>query len=545
MFLPDIPLLDATNTNNADVTKNSNYINILRFSRKDVLDGLNKLKVSNSVGPDGIPATILKNLKDSFVSPLCHIFNLSLKTGCYPLQWKVSRVTPIPKTSNKTAVEEYRPIAILSSSAKVFENVLHKLIYAQVEKYLSNAQHGFRRRRSVESNLLTLTEYISSQLDRGQQVDVLYFDFRKAFDRINNDILLAKLNSIGVCPNLLRLLADYLRDRQQYVRLGIYESNTYHTRSGVSQGSILGPLLFLLMINDLPEVPQHAECLLYADDLKLYACVNSISDCEAIQRDIDLVNDWGNANKMEFNPSKCYVMTFGRKRHPITFDYKINGSSISRSSTMRDLGVVFDQKLTFHDHIATVAKESFKRLGFVLRNSRDFKNTHVIRLLYSTLVRSKLEASSCIWNPHEASYSLLLEKVQKKFLRFLYKSSLGYYPYMYPTKYLCGCLGYNMLETRRAFGQLYIMLKICRGIIDAPDLHNELMRLHAPTNYLRARRHRPLSVPACRTVARASSPIPRVLSALNGLLETYPDCELFINDFKTVQRLCLSFCENV
>ncbi|PZC70519.1 hypothetical protein B5X24_HaOG215757 [Helicoverpa armigera] len=432
--------------------------------------------------------------------------------------------------------EGFHEVSVSKSDSIVPPDAYHPPLEAEVEKHLSNAQHGFRRKRSVETNLLTLTEYISAQLDKRKQVDVLYFDFRKAFDRVNNDILLTKLHAIGFCPNLLRLLADYLRDRQQYVRLGIYESGTYHTRSGVSQGSILGPLLFLLMVNDLPEVSQFAKCLLYADDLKLYACVDTVSDCEAIQRDIDLVYDWSVHNKMEFNSSKCFVMTFGRKQHPITFEYKINGSIVTRSSTMKDLGVVFDQKLTFHDHITTVAKESFKRLGFVLRNSRDFQHKHVIKLLYSTLVRSKLEASSCVWNPHEASYALLLEKVQKKFLRFLYKFSLGYYPYLYPTKYLIGCLGYNMLGTRRAYDQLIIMLKINRGITDAPDLHNELIRLYAPNNYLRARKHRLLAVPVCRTVARASSPIPRVLSALNSLMETFPDCDLFTDEPYIVKK---------
>ncbi|KAF9797199.1 hypothetical protein SFRURICE_006181 [Spodoptera frugiperda] len=214
VFLPDIPILNVTNIETSDISKNSNYINIFQFSSKDVLDGLNKLKVSSSVGPDSMPPTILKHLKYSFISTLCHIFNLSLKTGFYPIQWKVSRVTPIPKTSDKTT-------------------------------------------------------------------------------------------------------------------------------------------------------------------------------------------------------------------------------------------------------------------------------------------------------------------------------------------YLVGCLGFNMLDTRRTFNQLHIALKIYRGIIDAPDLHNELVRLYAPNNYIRARRHRLLSVPACRTVARASSPIPRVLSALNSLMEAYPDCDLFVDDLKTIKRVCLSFCESL
>ena len=537
-------LLNAACVNNHETYSNSNYINIFQFSLDDVQYGINKLKPRSSVGPDSIPPFILKHFKQLFSTPLCHIFNMSLAEGVYPYHWKISRVTPIPKTTDKSAVEGYRPIAILSSPAKIFENVLHKLIYSQVEKYLCNYQHGFRCKRSVNTNLLTITEYISKHLDNKRQVDVLYFDFCKAFDRVNNDILLLKLSAIGFCPNLLRLLADYLRDRQQFVRLGIYVSRPYHTRSGVSQGSILGPLLFLLMVNDLPSSAKFAECLLYADDLKLYSVVGTVSDCEAVQNDINAIYEWGVQNKMEFNVSKCYVMTFGRMRHPIDFEYKLNGTIITRSTNMKDLGVTFDQKLTFHDHVSAVAKESFKRLGFVLRNARDFRNEQVIRLLYSTLVRTKLEASSSVWNPHEAKYALLLEKVQKAFLRFLYGRTRGYYPYLYPTKFLLGCLGYHMLETRRACDQIGVMLKICRGITDAPDIHNELIRLHTPDNYLRGRRHQLLSLPSRRTAARAASPVPRVLTALNKLVEANLDCDLFADKFVDLMVKCLHFCES-
>lgn len=456
----------------------------------------------------------------------------------------MSRVTPIPKTSCKLAVENYRPIAILSSPAKIFENILHKLIYLQVEKLLCNAQHGFRGKRSVNTNLLTLVEYISLQLDKGRQVDVLYFDFRKAFDRVNNDILLAKLSALGFTPSLLQLLADYLRDRQQYVRLGIYESSPYHTRSGVSQGSVLGPLLFLLMVNDLPRVLRHAECLLYADDLKLYTVIRSLPDCLALQQDIDAVHQWSINNKMEFNPAKCSAMTFGRMWHPIAFDYNISGKTIARSLVIKDLGVTFDQKLTFHEHISILAKESFRRLGFVLRNARDFNSVHVIRLLFSALVRSKLESSSCVWNPHEVTYALLLEKVQKAFLRYLYKRIAGYYPFMYPTKFLLGHLGYNSLETRRAYDQIGTAFKIFRNTIDAPDLSDRLLRLYVPNSFLRGRRHRLLAVPSSRTVARANSPLPRTLTVINKLLAAYPDCDIFADEWKDLKLLCLRFCEN-
>lgn len=468
---------------------------------------------------------------------------MALRSGVYPSQWKLSRVTPIPKSSNKSLVEGYRPIAILSSSAKIFESVLHRLIYAQVEQLLCNEQHGFRSKKSVNTNLLTLVDYISERLDKRQQVDVLYFDFRKAFDRVDNDILLAKLCSLGFTPALLRLLADYLRDRQQLVRIGLYESRPYHTRSGVSQGSVLGPLLFLLMVNDLPKVISNGKCLFYADDLKIYAEINSDACCLGLQRDVDAIYEWSLRNKMELNLSKCYVMSFGRMRHPIYFSYKINDHGVVRTTAMKDLGVTFDRKLTFHDHITSLARECFRRLGFVLRNSRDFASDGVIRVLYSALVRTKLETSACVWNPHESTYALILEKVQKAFLRSLYKWVHGYYPFMYPTKFLLGCLGYNSLEVRRANDQLITACKILRGRINSSELNSELCRLYTPNNYCRIRRHNLFVVPYSRTIARAQSPLPRTLSALNSLLQTYPETDLFADGWREILLVCLRFCE--
>ncbi|XP_045455333.1 uncharacterized protein LOC123665015 [Melitaea cinxia] len=416
-------------------------------------------------------------------------------------------------------------------------------IYKQVEPFLCNEQHGFRRRRSVNTNLLTIVDYISKTLDHGGQVDVLYFDFRRAFDRVNNDVLLEKLSDVGLTPGLLKFIADYLRDRQQYVRLGIYESQPYHTRSGVSQGSILGPLLFILMINDIPTVIKHAKCLLYADDLKLFMEIRTEEDCLLLQRDIDSVFQWSVDNKMEFNPLKCSAMTFSRVRRPVKFDYKLDKDTIARPDTSKDLGVTFDSRLTFHDHITAVAKESFRRLGFVLRNAKEFKNTTVIKIIFGALVRAKLEASACVWNPHETKYALMLEKVQKAFLRYLYKRMFGYYPNMYPTKFLLGILGYNSLEVRRLRDQLAIMCKILRGLVDAPDLHEELCRFFAPIKYLRNRKHSLFAVPMCRTVARSRSPIPRSLTAFNALLDADPHCDLFADGWKMILSECLRYCE--
>ncbi|KAJ8704700.1 hypothetical protein PYW07_011888 [Mythimna separata] len=246
---------------------------------------------------------------------------------------------------------------------------------------------------------------------------------------------------------------------------------------------------------------------------------------------------------MEFNKSKCYVMSFGRMRHPVNFPYKLNGDAITRTDSMKDLGVTFDRKLTFHDHTTSTAKESFRRLGFVLRNCRDFHNPHVIKLVFGALVRSKLESSACVWNPFEKQYVLALEKVQKAFLRYLYKHLYGFYPYLYPTKFLLGCLNFNSLEVRRSCDQMTVVIKILRGIIDDPDLHNEILKLFVPDNYCRGRKHRLLAVPPSRTIAHSKSPIPRTLAAINALLNSNAGIDMFADEWKTIMVECLNFCE--
>ncbi|KAF9813309.1 hypothetical protein SFRURICE_015791, partial [Spodoptera frugiperda] len=235
-------------------------------------------------------------------------------------------------------------------------------------------------------------------------------------------------------------------------------------------------------------------CLLYADDLKIFTEIRTESDCVALQDDVNAIFEWGRDNKMEFNLSKCRVVTFGRMRRPINTDYKLGDSIIERAFNIKDLGVTFDQKLTFHDHMVAVARDSFRRLGFVLRNARDFHSQHVIKLLYNTFVRSKLESSAAVWNPHESTYELLLEK-------------------------------------------------IIHGHIDAPDLHNEFLRIFAPDNYCRNRKHQLFAIPSCRTVSRAKSSLPRTMKLLNRFLDSKPECDVFSSERRLFLSECLKFCE--
>lgn len=477
--------------------------------------------------------------------PLAHIFNLSLQTGAYPSEWKLSRVSPIPKGRDRSTVESYRPIAVLSAAAKVFERVLHSKITNQVAPFLADSQHGFRCNRSVNTNLLTVTDIISRNLDRGKQVDIVYFDFTKAFDKVDNDVLLLKLCSLGFSPTLLKLFKNYLSGRKQFVRYGGYVSDQYHTRSGVSQGSILGPLLFIIMINDLESVVKYSRCILYADDLKLVHTVESSANCSELQDDIDAVLEWSANNKLLFNISKCCTMSFTRSLHPFLAAYTMGADVIPRVSEVRDLGVLFDPQLSFNAHISELAVETYRRLGFVMRNARDFHDVGTIKVLYFALVRSKIEVSSIVWSPHEACYTLLLEKVQKAFLRFLYKRMFGCYPFMFPTKFLLGVLGLNSLETRRAHNTLLFMIRILRGETDCHELVSTSFRLYVPDKYLRARSHPLLAMQATRTAAHRFSPLNRASRILWALLDMAPHLDIFADKLSAISNACLAFCEKV
>lgn len=548
VFLPDVPRLDGNYTSNSGRGCYANLVNISNIAEADVEAGIKRLKPNSSLGPDCLPAYIVKGCADHLKAPLVHIFNLSLCTGTYPHQWKVTRVKPIPKSSDVSDVENSRPIAILSTLAKLFESILHRLISPQIKPFLSDSQHGFRANRSVSSNLLILVDTISEQLDRGAQVDVLYFDFKKAFDRVDNDVLLTKLDDIGFSPKLIKFFASYLRDRKQYVQHGIFISSQYHTRSGVSQGSILGPLLFGIMINDLESSVRFAKCLLYADDLKLVYRVGHEQDCHDLQEDISSVYRWSVKNKLEFNDAKCQVCSFGRSSTPILNKYMIGSVGVERVFSVKDLGVVFDTRLTFHEHIRTLATDCFQRLGFVIRNVKGFHDVNTIKLVYTALVRSKLESSSIIWSPYESTYALLLEKVQKAFLRFLYKKSYGYYPFLYPTQFLLGALGLNSLEVRRNHSLLMTACRILRGESDCTELVARLVRLfvpNVPRIELRPRARVLLAVPAARTAARRGSPLPRALAMLNAFLVSAPDLDLLAGRLSAVGSECLRFCEEM
>ena len=220
---------------------------------------------------------------------------------------------------------------------------------------------------------------MSDHLDNSSQVDVIYTDLSKAFDHIDHNRLLNKLYSFNFSPNLVTLFSSYFRGRSQFVANKANKSQIFHVSSGVPQGSVLGPLLFNLLIDDLAS--ELTVCrLLYADDVKLYHPVSTANDCVRLQHDLDILSAWCRQNRLTLNISKCAVLSFHRIKNPVPYNYTINGASLNRLTSIVDLGIVFDSRLSFSSHIESLCSKCYRCLGVIVRNGRDLSPNTLMRL---------------------------------------------------------------------------------------------------------------------------------------------------------------------
>ena len=406
--------LDIDSDKTDIIINNYNVLNINSVSVSEITDAIKKLKNKMTSGFDMIPSFIIKDCAFVFANLLQILFNMALKTNNFPKSWKFAKVCPVFKNGDSTCVSNYRAIAILSNFAKVFEIVLYNRIYSSVSQQISLSQHGFVSNRSTISNLTVFTQYISDHIDKLGQVDAVYTDFSKAFDKIDHALLLNKLQNFGFGTRLILFFKSYLFDREQYVSYNGYRSKVFLATSGVPQGSNLGPLLFLLFINDLC-CQINCNKLLFADDLKIFNSINSEDDYDSLQADINKLQDWCVLNKLHLNISKCKVLSFTNRRTSFVYDYSINGVILSRCTDTKDLGIIFDYQLSFKKHINSRTSEAMRMLGFIMRNCKNFNNLQALKILYYSFVRSKLEYGSIIWNPCYTYQKILWKKFSVNF----------------------------------------------------------------------------------------------------------------------------------
>lgn len=442
------------------------------LSESEVRKALLSLDVGKGNGPDNVSPLLIKNCAESLFVPLHRIYNLSLSSRIFPCRWKSSYLTPVHKSGSRSDVENYRGIAILPTLGKVFELLICTRLNVELRGKLSRKQHGFLKGRSTSTNLMEFVSYTLNVIESKSQVDAVYTDIRKAFDQVRHGCLLQKLSELGFHQCMLDWIESYLLNREQYVKVLDYRSESFKVTSGLPQGSHLGPLLFVLYFNDVALIMKKAKCSLFADDLKIFHVVRNIKDAIDLQCDVDAFSAWCTRNFMSINVSKCKAMSFYRIKTPTIFTYSIDGADLTRVTEISDLGVLMDPTLSFKAHVDKKVAKAYSMLGFLKRICADFRNLKCLTSIYNAHVRSHLEYASVVWSPSSVSLSDSIESIQKKFVLFALRRSFQRNadyelpPYDVRRK----VLGLERLSDRRKIGRVFFMADVLYRMVDAPDL---------------------------------------------------------------------------
>jgi hypothetical protein len=387
--------------------------------------------------------------------PLLLIYSKSLQEGKVPKDWKRANVSAIFKKDSKELAGNYRPVSLTSNVCKVLESIIKDSIIKHLADNLliNDSQHGFVKGRSCLTNLLEFLEDVTNSLDKGKPVDVIYLDFQKAFDKVPHKRLLEKVKSLGIEGTVYNWIKDWLNDREQRVILGNAASDWVKVTSGVPQGSVLGPILFLIYINDIDDGIA-CKLLKFADDTKIYSEVGSSDDILKLQNDLIQMGKWSSDWLMLFNTGKCKVMHFGSNN--VQTSYTINGQTLSTVTEEIDLGVLFQSNMKCDRHCANVVAKANRTLGMIKRCFSS-KGKDIILSLYKSLIRPRLEYAVQAWNPYLRKDIDLLERVQRRATKMI----VGMQGRSYVDR--LKMLNLTTLETRRMRGDMIEVFKILKG----------------------------------------------------------------------------------
>ncbi len=393
----------------------TNHISDIEITTKMVEKKILSLDVNKACGPDEIHPRLIKELVNEVSTPLATIFNKSLREGYVPRDWRNAHVSPIYKKGARNLAQNYRPISLTSIICKIMESITKDVIldHLTTENHLSSQQYGFIPGRSTTTQLLNYLNSCIEAIAEGDVVDTIYFDFAKAFDTVPHRRLLKKLKSYGIGGKILTWIKAFLNDRVQVVKVNGTESYLEKVLSGIPQGSVLGPILFVIYINDLPDVI-NSDAFLFADDTKIFSRIKTIEDAINLQNDISTMEQWSKEWLLEFHPDKCHVLTLGKHQniahaHP----YSLNNHELDHVFEEKDLGVIIDCDLRFEEHIATKVKKANSIVGLI-RRSFSYLDAKLLKLLFTAFVRPHLEYAQAVWAPHLKKHVNPIESVQRR-----------------------------------------------------------------------------------------------------------------------------------
>lgn len=391
-------------------------INDIDFTEKDIEEIITEIKSNSACGNDGFSALLLKNCKSALSIPLYLLWRHSLDTSEIPSLLKVSKISPIHKGSLKCVPKNYRPVALTSHLIKLFEKLLRNKIvkYLEANNLMNNNQHGFRRFRSCLSQLLEHYDLLLEILQTNNNADVIYLDFAKAFDVVDHHILLRKLKGFGITGKIGKWIFQFLTNRIQYVTVEGKSSSNQPVISGVPQGSVLGPVLFLIMINDIDKDIIGSIIKTFADDTKLIQKICSAEDGKRLQDSLNIIYNWAKINNMKFNSGKFNLLRYGPNielKQSITYKNPDN-DEIPEAHHAKDLGVTMSSDVTFTEHINTKTTQCKKLVYWILRVFKTRKKEPLLKL-FNTLVLPRIDYCSQLIYPYRLQELKQMEGIQR------------------------------------------------------------------------------------------------------------------------------------
>ena len=434
----------------------------INISKDDIIKILGELKIDKAAGPDGILPRVLYETRYQIAPALQIIFRRSLAASRLPQEWKNAVIVPIHKNGRKDIPCNYRPISLTSIVCKVMEKIVREAIMNHLydNNILSDKQYGFVPGRSCTLQLLVSLEDWITKLDEGASCDVIYTDFSKAFDKVSHKKLILKLETLGIRGRVIKWIENFLTDRHQKVRVNEQCSGWQTVKSGVPQGSVLGPILFLVFINDLPDAIKNKLIKLFADDAKLYNVSTSLEDCVQLQQNLDSLIKWSSEWSLRVNPEKCKVLHLSKGNPDRNYQYHMQVEDtetyLEEVPYQKDLGIFMDSRLSFETHITKSVSKANRMLGLVRRNFK-YVNEEVFCNLYKTLVRPHVEYGSVVWNPKTKRDQRKLEGIQRRATKIIPRlTNLSYDERL-------RILGLPTLEYRRLRADMIQVFKIFKG----------------------------------------------------------------------------------
>ena len=488
--------------------KLENTLKEIKISVDQVKKKLKALKVDKSPGPDGVHPRVLREAADELAIPLTMLFNKSLEEGRLPQIWKDATVTPIFKKGDRSSPGNYRPVSLTCILCKLMESLVRDKVIEHMLKndLLSKHQHGFVSGRSSATNLLAVMDAWTEALDDSTPVDAIYLDFAKAFDSVPHERLIKKLEGYGIRGGVVGWIRTFLSGRRQQVRVNGEVSGWKPVTSGIPQGSVLGPALFVIFINDLPEAIQSL-VEMFADDTKIFAQILDEDSSKTIQNDIHSLTDWATTWQLRFNASKCKTLHLGNKNPQHTYKMKNQqGEELDLETTEleKDLGINIDPSLKFTKHTEGQVNKANRIMGLI-RRSYQHLDGDSFKQLFTALVRPHLEYCNVAWSPRLIKDKSLIESVLRRGTKFI----PGYRDMEYKER--LKKIGLPSMAYRRARGDVIEAYKYTHGLYNTDQIleidNDNTRRGH---NYKLKKRH-------CKTATRSNFFSFRVVDIWNNL----------------------------